>query len=258
MDQLHDQAVNYYHVLNVEPRATRIEIREAYLRLKNTYAAGSAALYSLVSEDEAKGQLQRVEEAFRVLGDDLARREFDRSFFGAVGSAGDVMRAGASQGEAQFAMQVGRLLHARDFVASTWPGDVGVGLTPEEERDPTVVRTTRSTLPIIKLKANTVGSDELRARYGEMIATSDPADGDLFRRMREAAGVTEDEMQERIKVSIGYLRAIEGNRFERLPQAVYVKGFLRSYFRYLDVPEPEKLVTAFSSRLADWQSHKKT
>ena len=65
-------------------------------------------------------------------------------------------------------------------------------------------------------------------------------------------------MQERIKVSIGYLRAIETNRFERLPQAVYVKGFLRSYFRYLDVPESDKLVNAFSARLTDWQSHKKT
>lgn len=258
MDQLHDQAVNYYHVLNVDPGATRIEIREAYLRLKSTYSAGSAALYSLISEDEAKGQLQRVEEAFRVLGDDLARREFDRSFLGAAGSSGGTLRAGASQGEAQFAMHVGRMLHARDFAASTWSTNGAALATPDEERDPTVVRTTRSTLPIIKLKANSVGTEELRARYGEMIATSDPADGDLFRRLREAAGVNEDEMQERIKVSIGYLRAIEGNRFERLPQAVYVKGFLRSYLRYLDVPEPEKLVTAFSSRLADWQSHKKT
>jgi cytoskeleton protein RodZ len=59
-------------------------------------------------------------------------------------------------------------------------------------------------------------------------------------------------------VSIGYLRAIESNRFDRLPQAVYVKGFLRSYFRYLGVPEAEKLIAAYSQRLIDWQASKKS
>ena len=42
-----------------------------------------------------------------------------------------------------------------------------------------------------------------------------------------------------------------------LPQAVYVKGFLRSYFRYLSVPDAEKLVSAFSARLSDWQANRK-
>lgn len=256
MEQQHDLASNHYHVLNIEPTATRLEIREAYLRLKSTYSAGSAALYSLIGEDEASSQLRRIEEAFRVLSDEHSRREFDRGFFG---SGSEEFRAAASRGETQFAQHVDRMLYARDFSPySTWPDAAVSGSLSEPERDPSVVRTTRSTLPIIKLKANTVGSDEMRARYQEMMAASDPGDGDLYRRMREAAGVSEDEMQERIKVSIGYLRAIESNRFERLPQAVYVKGFLRGYFRYLDVPESDKLVNAFSTRLADWQSHKKT
>ena len=255
MDPRHDQALNHYHVLNIEPTASRIEIREAYLRMKSTYSSGSAALYSLIGEDEARGQLQRVEEAYRILGDEHNRREFDRLF---LGGHTDEYRPGASRMDTQYAQQVDRMLHARDFVANSSWSDEAVGGLSELERDPTVVRTTRSTLPIIKLKANAVGGEPIRAQFTEMIAASDPADGDLYRRLRESAGVSEEEMQERIKVSIGYLRAIETNRFERLPQAVYVKGFLRSYFRYLDVPESDKLVNAFSARLTDWQSHKKT
>lgn len=255
MDQQHnDQAVNYYHVLNIDPSATRVEIREAYLRLKSTYGASSAALYSLVSKDEAQSQLEQVEEAFRVLSDEHSRREFERAFFGTVS---DELRAGAKRSELQFDMQVGRLLHARDFMANNWASEPrDSSLT--DDSDATVVRTTRSTLPIIKLKANAVDGEDLQSKYQEILASSDPSDGDLYRRMREVAGVSEDEMQERIKVSIGYLRAIEANRFDRLPQCVYVKGFLRSYFRYLDVPEAEKLVNAFAARLADWQTHKKT
>lgn len=252
--QRQDQAVNYYHVLNIDPSATRVEIREAYLRLKSTYGAGSAALYSLISQDEAKGQLEQVEEAFRILSDEHSRREFDRAFFGAVS---DESRAGAKRADSQFDMQVGRLLHARDFIANNWSSELRES-SLSDEADATVVRTTRSTLPIIKLKANAVEKDELQTQYRELIAACDPSDGDLYRQIREAAGVSEDEMQERIKVSIGYLRAIEANRFDRLPQSVYVKGFLRSYFRYLDVPESEKLVNAFAARLTDWQTQKKT
>jgi cytoskeleton protein RodZ len=90
-----------------------------------------------------------------------------------------------------------------------------------------------------------------------MIGAADPGDGDLFKRLRETCEVTEDEICERTKVSIAYVQAIEVNRFDRLPQAVYVKGFLRSYFRYLCVPDAEKLVAAFSARLVDWQANRK-
>lgn len=230
-------APNYYRVLDVDPRATRMEIRESYLRLKSTYNAGSAALYSLISEDEAKEQMALVEEAFRVLGDDVARHEFDRR----IGLGKPEARAGAALG---------------DF-ASVEAAFGGLG-TFAVEPDAGTVRTARSTLPIIKLQAHRAGSEDMKQRMQTLVETGDAGDGDLFRRLRELCEVTEDEMQERTKISIGYIQAIEANRFERLPQAVYVKGFLRSYFRYLSAPEAEKMVTAFSARLQDWQTNRKS
>lgn len=226
--------VNHYRALDVDQNATRIQIREAYIRLKSTYGAGSAALYSLISEEEAREQLSRVEEAFRILSDDATRREHDQRL--------GIGRPQALPVEAQLK---GGLLWDAAPVADT-------------EGDENVVRTTRSTLPVIKLKAGKVPEEVVKERYAKLLAECDAGDGDLYRRLREAAEVSEDELQERTKVSIGYLRAIESNRFERLPQAVYVKGFLRSCFRYLAVPDAERLIAAFSGRLTDWQANKKT
>lgn len=237
----------YYDILDVAPTASRLDIREAYLRLKGTYGGGSAALYSLISDEEARDQMARVEEAFRVLGDDVSRRDYDQ--------AHGLTRFEPPVATAELGHGTERIMRMREQVATNYgaepramPVDVSGG----------VIRTSRSTLPVLKLKAAAAGSEELANKYQAILGAGDPADGDLFKRLREAAEVTEDEMQDRIKVTIGYLRAIEGNRFERLPQAVYVKGFLRSYFRYLMVPEAEKLVAAFSTRLSDWQTTRKT
>lgn len=224
---LFGQAPNYYRVLDVDQRATRMEIREAYLRLKATYGAGSAALYSLMSEEEAESQMALVEEAFRILNDDVSRRAFDQ----------EVNRA-----------------EARSVPVATQPQSTAAGANASDEA---YIRTVRSALPIIKLKAPRAGSHEMQAKLAEIIASGDPGDGDLYRRMREALEVSEDEICERTKVSIAYIHAIEANRFDRLPQAVYVKGFLRSYFRYLCVPDAEAFVAAFSTRLVDWQVGRK-
>jgi curved DNA-binding protein CbpA len=287
----------YYAFLDVEPTATRVELREAYLRLKSTYGAGSAALYSLIDEDEAKAQLARAEEAYRVLSDEAARREYDLrlGLVVAVRTGGASFETGAdAASERLFCMRerasetaaaIGKSSESLDPWAET-AGTVsgsGSGLAggtsgggargagslsagslganafgSESGGDPNVVRTTRSTLPVIKLRAQQVGADDTQAVFAELIATADAGDGDLYKRLREAAGVAEDEIVERTKVSIAYIRAIESNRFDRLPQAVYVKGFLRSYFRYLSVPDAERLVSAFSTRLTDWQTNKKS
>lgn len=231
---------SHYRVLDVPKDASRMQIREAYLRLKNTYGAGSAALYSLISEEEANEQMAQVEEAFRVLNDEIQRLEYDRQ----LGIGAEGLRQGALGGDYGLGGSV-------DYA----PSEAGVAV--EFGAEATQVRTSRQTLPIIKLKANRACSEDIKEKMQAVLDSADPGDGDLFRRLREVCEVSEDEMQDRTKISIGYLKAIEGNRFDRLPQAVYVKGFLRSYCRYLCVPDAEKLVTAFAARLTDWQANRK-
>ena len=91
----------------------------------------------------------------------------------------------------------------------------------------------------------------------ELLKESDLGDGVTLQRLRELCEVSEAEMQDRTKISLEYIRSIESNRFERLPQAVYVKGFIRSYLRYLGVKDEEAIIQAFAARLSAWQQGSK-
>jgi len=57
--------------------------------------------------------------------------------------------------------------------------------------------------------------------------------GALLRQIREAIGIELREIAERSKIGMAYLSAIEGERFTKLPAAVYVRGFLAEYARAL-------------------------
>lgn len=247
----HVAPVNYYQILDVDVGASRLEIREAYLRLKNTYGSGAGgALYSLISEDEARENLQRVEEAFRILNDDTKRREFDEG----LGLAnGRTMSDITIESSSEIDLAVERISFIRSQANpqnEPWKTET---VLSRDLLSKTAAQRPSATLPAIKTRATGVSQEEIQAKFREIVQSGDGGDGDLYKRLREAAAVSENEMQDRTKVSIGYLKAIESNRFERLPQAVYVKGFLRSYFRYLNIPDAERLVNAYGMRLHDWQ-----
>lgn len=241
MQPEHRLEITYYGILDVEPGAPRMAIREAYQRLKSAYGAGNAALYSLLSVDEAADHVAQIEAAFRVLGDDVARRAYDQEL--GIGNSGP-LRKGAVMDDAH-----GFGLDTRSVVPTP-----SVGQRFNQERLDHDQRSVRPNLPLIRLRAALAGDEAVQAKMREIIGSGDSCDGDLLRRLREASGVTEVEICDITKVSQDYLQAIESDRFERLPQAVFVKGFLRSFCRYLGVPDPEVIVTAFAARLMDWQS----
>lgn len=247
---------DHYRVLNVSSAANRLEIREAYLRLKGTYGAGSAALYSLIDEDEAARNLAEIETAFKILNDDHLRKEYDQV-------AGNLRESDSSTRQGAIAsfpkadgLGAERFLRMRESAASLTEQQKAPHSQVLNSSD-NIVRTQRSTLSVIKLRAELAGTPEVHEKMRELVAGHDAGDGDLYRQLREICQVSCDELQERTKVSVAHIDAIETNRFERLPQAVYVKGFLASYFKYLDVPAYDKLVSAFSARLMDWQANKK-
>lgn len=217
------QPMNHYQTLNLPFGASKMAIREAYLRLKNTLNSDNGALYSLMSEADVKSQSEALETAFRVLNDEFSRAEYDAQLTGrSGGSATDHAEAEA-----------------------------------DNPKSAQVIMTSRSTLAVIKTVCEGSKNDDAHSRIEGLMSDGDLGDGELFRNIRETLGVDENEMQERTKISLEYLRSLESNRFDRLPQVVYVKGFLRSYFRYLGVENFEPMVKAFSARLEAWQNAKK-
>jgi hypothetical protein len=71
--------------------------------------------------------------------------------------------------------------------------------------------------------------------------------GALLIQMREALGVTAEELSSRTKILSRHIRALEHDDFNALPAPVYYRGFVDSYLRYLGI-ENMGLVNAFVQR----------
>ena len=57
--------------------------------------------------------------------------------------------------------------------------------------------------------------------------------GDLLRKTREEKGLSLVQAEEATRIRHAYLQALEEEAFDRLPAAVYVKGFLKNYALFL-------------------------
>jgi len=71
----------YYELLEVSRTATSKDIQRAYEHAKETFDVDSLAIYSLFSEEEAKGIQEAIEEAYHILMDEGLRRNYDQSHF---------------------------------------------------------------------------------------------------------------------------------------------------------------------------------
>lgn len=67
--------------------------------------------------------------------------------------------------------------------------------------------------------------------------------GEALRAGREAAGLSLNEVAERLKLSMRQLEAIERDDFGALPGATFVRGFVRNYARFLEI-DPAPLMEA--------------
>lgn len=65
--------------------------------------------------------------------------------------------------------------------------------------------------------------------------------GPILKAAREERGITLAEIEQTTKIRTKYLQAIEEENFELLPGAVYAKGFVNTYVRYLGIGEREDI-----------------
>jgi DnaJ-class molecular chaperone len=69
--------MDYYELLNVKRNASLQEIERAYELCKITYQTDSIAHYSLLSEEERKNILDRIEKAYAALRNTNKRKTYD-------------------------------------------------------------------------------------------------------------------------------------------------------------------------------------
>ncbi len=69
--------------------------------------------------------------------------------------------------------------------------------------------------------------------------------GERFRAAREARGLSLSDVSEQIRIRSVYLAAIEDENWPSIGAPVYIRGFLRTYARFLGL-DPEEVVAAFN------------
>lgn len=271
---------NYYEILNLEKNASAKDVREAYYRLKNTYSDGNQALYSLMGEDDIDDSMGDILEAYQILVTSESRLKYDQKLIdsGLVGrkelrrdlheeSSQRLQGAVSYRDENSDEVRLRKPRRKNDpgsQVVKNWKEKSiarykDINQDEQEYSDHAIVSEIFETKNITrKISAPDATKQEVQEKVKELIADGDPSDGVLYKKIRQLVGVSKEEMQDHIKISIGYIEHLEANKFELLPQAIYVKGFMRSYLRFLGVEEYDRLVKAYLERMKDWQAKKKS
>jgi flagellar biosynthesis protein FlhG len=72
--------------------------------------------------------------------------------------------------------------------------------------------------------------------------------GGFLRQRRESAGLTLREVAHRTKIGSSWLDQIEKEMFERLPAAVYLRGFVLEYAKALGISQPQEVAAVYLAR----------
>ena len=194
---------NYYELLEILPDVSPLEIRRAYKRVFELYQDESIVSYSFFSKEERQEILSLLEKVYLALIDLESRAQYDRR----------LIELGLMDKRMQYSNKMKEPIPIYDFKKIHF--DM---VEPARRIEELKERVSQNQL-IQKILAQDIltGADLLKIRT------------ELEIPLEEIADIT--------KVQIGMLRAIEEDNLELFPPAVYLKGFLKSYARYLQIDE---------------------
>ena len=188
---------NFYELLGVEFNASAFEINRAYKENYQLYHETSLVSYSLLSGEERRQVLARLDEAYSTLIDEEKRSRYDQSLV----ECGILKEGMESQDEPR----------AVRLMSDSEHSPINTILTIREEMKAAV-----SSNPVI-----------------QEILTHDVLWGKDLKRIRDELGVSLETIAEMTKVRIIFLRAIEDDEFEKAPSRMFLKSFLKAYAQSL-------------------------
>ena len=234
---------NYYEVLEVDPSATLQEIHNAYVRAKNAYSGDSAALYSLMSQDECDKIINQIEEAYSILGVAEKRREYDRA-------------RGFNQSFTPEGFQE-EIINKPDYMPHKQEVDKSPSMAQmhnemiqenvrKEEFRYQQENSSRSEASVSKIQA--VKKFGLNFQedpiFEQEIENCNEYTGEFLAKIREYKGVTIERMADMTKISKTYIKHIEADDHENLPAVVYTRGFVYQYAKCLKL-NPDIVATSY-------------
>jgi DnaJ-class molecular chaperone len=189
--------LNYYEMLNVKPDAAFFEIRHAYKTAMQMYQEDSMISHSFFSQEERKQILSFVEKAYLTLINEKERQSYDNELIGQGVLA-----------TAKWKLSPKKTVCIFDINRNS--GIKSVSKSNNELRE--------------KIAQN--------KRIAEIIAQEEISGADL-KEIRNNLDVSVEHIAQETKISSYYIKFIEEDNINRLPAAVFLKGFIKAYLKCL-------------------------
>lgn len=235
-----------YDLLDLTPDATPSEIREAYIRIKNTYQKDSPALYSLMDSSEGTEMLGKIEQAYEILSNSQKRKEYDRNF-GQIGLEPPNVFS-IDRRPPMEPVEDDSILIAPPTDHGQVPG--AFSRAPEispPERIP-ARQPPSSAPPLHPPLAAAMDSPPAGASgIDSEIRSEQEWSGPFLRKVRESRGLGPEDIMAATRIAKVYLLAIEAENFAKLPAPVYIRGFIMQISRLLKLPA-DRVTAAYLER----------
>lgn len=208
--------LNYYELLEIPVNASSLEIRQAYRNALSIYEEDSMISDSFFTDEERNAILRRIEGAFATLIDKSQRAVYNR----------EMVDAGA----------------------------IDVSLLESGKPKP------KGPIPLFSLK-KTGGQKTLSAKVKDRIQKKDFTEvsdsllskdlisGKDLKRLRKHVGIVIEEIFEVTRISLKVLTAMESDDVASLPQAFYLRNFLKVYAELFKL-DSKKVIEGYLKNIA--------
>ena len=231
---------SFYAILGVSETADLDTIRAAYESLIYDIRAESLAGYSLVPPEETELEIQRISHAYMQLANPSSRKAHDRLL--------ERLRSQApptSEERPPASPPTNKVIYLRPQETPV-PLETAPASAPEtpeskmqslEEVQSSLASMRRSQLISIRQK-NQVSQENVQ-QFLSALGEARVFNGNVLSQIRRLREVSLEELSEVTFVRVQMLTAIEQERFGDFAAEVYLKGYLQSYARALDLPVTE-------------------
>jgi len=214
------EELNFYELLDLKPAAVADEIHRAYRNVRQTYAAGSLAIYSVLTEEERERLQARIKQAYAVLSDEVRRSAYDRQL-DLTGNAAQAALDATKQATRDF----------RNNLSGTVWGRVKEVLPAQGRLVETVSRVLKS------------------RRSGKPGSDLTISSGSYLESIRKLKGLSLEEISERTKIKVRFLEALEREDYGRMPSGAYQRYILKALAQAIDL-DPQAVVDDFQRRVS--------
>lgn len=245
---------NYYEVLEIPSTARSEEIYHCYQRAKSAYSSDSLALYSLMSPEECRNILELVEEAYSILSDPTKRKRYDEAR--GINREANALNYNALS-ERPVSPRVDSIYSSNnapvssmlreEFTLNSLSSSAPPSTGDMSAKAAQVLSNTTNVSKLVTQKRFALDY-VVNATFESEVEDATEFTGELLKKIREYKCVDLERLSDMTKVSRLYLQSIESEDFNKLPAAVYVRGFVFQYAKCLKL-KPEVVANSYVARM---------